>query len=473
MKKKRSAFLALVLLTVVSSGAAYAETLESLMERIDISGYLRLRSWSVISRTYVPDEFDTRDTYKHVNYIDLFLRTRINLAIVPEIEIRTVFDFSGDFGKASLSMGDAAANLIARDVYAVLRPVKEAELSVGLMPFSLPGGYILARDATGIQYTHNFSAKKVALYFAYIKAFDDADDSFGQGSDVPDFVWDDIILAGTRFSIGSIIKGECYYVYEDDRYTTNRLTFKTTDFTAGLEGDGRKGSLHWVGLHGRVATGNWFLRFGGIFNGGVLYWRNQLYAFRKTNILAGLFEFATGFSVNDLKLSAVAEGATGDPNNPSAGRSFQDIKGSHDFSYIVVDSNGGIALRGSGESCWYGLYGCGLNLTYTLFDSFIMDLKLLHFGSMKVLYWRGKKTTWYGDEADLGLEYRFRNILSVFLNAGGFLPQRAYNAQDNMSRSYYGNLNEVYYNDLLHDIENHASRSMIFEVMLGMKISYD
>jgi len=42
-----------------------------------------------------------------------------------------------------------------------------------------------------------------------------------------------------------------------------------------------------------------------------------------------------------------------------------------------------------------------------------------------------------------------------------------------MSRSYYGYLTEVHYNDLLHDLDNHGSRSMIFEIMLGMKISYD
>ncbi len=463
------AFLVLALLP----GAGHAEMLSTLMERIDLSGFLRLRSWSVISRTHVPDAFDTRHTYKHINYMDLFMRNRIYLTVIPEIQVRTVLDISGNFGKSNLAIDNADANLIARDVYAIIRPVKEAEISLGLMPFSLPGGYILARDATGIQYTHAIANKKAALFLAYIKAFDDADDSFGQGSDVPDFIWDDIVFAGSRFSIGSVFRGECYYIYEDDRFTTNKFTLDTTNFTAGLEGDGRKGSLHWVGFHGKVMTGNWYLRFGGIFNAGSIHWRNALYAFRKTNILAGLFEFETGFSIDDLKLSAVAEGATGDPNNPNAGRSFQDIKGAHDFSFIAVDSNGGLALRGSGESCWFGLYGCGLAFTYTLFDSFIMDLKLLHFGTMKVLYWRGKKTTWFGDEADLGLEYRFRNILSVFLNAGAFLPQRAYNAQDNMSRSYYGYLTEVHYNDLLHDIDNHGSRSMIFEIMLGLKISYD
>jgi hypothetical protein len=472
MKKIRAAALTAIFLATLPA-ALHAASLSSLMERIDLSGFMRIRSWSSISRTYVPGSFDTRHTYKHVHYIDLFMRNRLNLAIVPELEVRTVIDVSGDFGKTSLSMDNANANLIARDVYAIIRPGRDTEISLGLMPFSLPGGYILARDATGIQLTHNFAGKKANIYLAYIKAFDDADDSFGQGSDVPDFVWDDIIFAGSRFSIGSTIKGECYYVYEDDRYTTNNLTYDTTNFTAGLEGDGRKGSLHWVGLHATVLTGNWFLRFGGIFNAGCIYWRNALYAYRKTNILAGQFELETGFSINDLKLSVIGEGATGDPNNPNAGRSFQDIKGSHDFSFIVVDSTGGLSLRGSGESCWYGLYGCGLTLTYTLFDSFIAQFKLLHFGTMKVLYWRGAKTTWFGDEADLGFEYRFRNILSLFLNAGAFLPQRGYNAQDNMSRNYYGYLNEVCYNDFLHDIENHASRSMIFEIMVGMKISYD
>jgi hypothetical protein len=457
---------------LAASARAEAASLDSIADRIDLSGFLEIRMWSVLSRTHVPGKFISRRTYKHVNYFDLFFRNRIGIAILPEVEIRSVFDLSSFFGKGDFSMDGGAANLITRDVYALFRPLHNAELTIGLQPFSLPGGYILARDATGIQYTHTFPKQKVSFYAAYIKAYDDADDSFGQGSDMPDFIWDDIVIAGTRFAIGPAIRGEAYYVYEDDRFTTNRLTLNTTDFTAGLKGDRRKGSIHWAGLHAKVITENWFLRIGGIFNAGTMYVRNEFYAFRTVRLLAGLFEAETGITAADVELSALAEGATGNPDDVYGCASFQDIKGAHTFSFIAVDSTGGLSLRGSGESCWYGLYGCGLSLKYTLMDSFIMQVKLLHFGTMEPLSWRGKGVSWYGDEVDLAGEFRFKNLLSVFLNAGGFLPQRAYSAQMNMSKDW-GYLTPIQYNYLLGDLDNDSSRSMIFEIMVGVRVAYD
>lgn len=449
-----------------------AANMDTVLEHLDLSGYLQIRMWNVPSRTYVPGKFKSRHSYKNVNYFDLFFRNRITISVIPEIEIRSVFDVSAKFGKNDFSIDGGSANLITRDVYAVFRPLNNTELSIGLMPFSLPGGYIIARDATGITVSHFFESSKTSISASYIKAFDDADDSFGQGSDVPDFIWDDIIMVSTKFSISSLIQGEAYYVYEDDRYTTNKLTFNTTNFTAGFSGDRKKGSLHWAGLHAKLISGPWFLRAGGIVNAGTMYVRNELYNFKKIKLLAGLFEFETGFSAGELKLSVIAEGATGDPDRPYSGKSFQSIKGAHDFSYIAVDSTGGISLRGSGESCWYGLYGTGLNLSYTFIDSITLQVKLLHFGTMKTLYWRGKGTTWYGDEADLGIEYRFRNTLNLFLNAGGFLPQRAYNAQISMSnnRGYFSDIESRY---LFRDLDNYSSKSMIFEVMLGVKVLYD
>ncbi len=108
-----------------------------------------------------------------------------------------------------------------------------------------------------------------------------------------------------------------------------------------------------------------------------------------------------------------------------------------------------------------------------MLDSLIMQLKLLHFGTTKVMYWRGRGTTWFGDEVDISAEWRFRNILSMFLTAGGFLPQRAYNARQSMSNSYRGYFSEFEYNNVLKDLDNYSSKSMIFEFMLGMKITYD
>ena len=472
MRIRHHALLIAAAAVLCSGPPLRAAAMDAVLEHLDLSGYLQIRMWNVPSRTYVPGKFKSRHTYKNVNYFDLFFRNRFTISILPEIEIRSVFDVSAKFGKNDFSIDGGPANLITRDVYAVFRPFKNSELSIGLEPFSLPGGYIIARDATGIHLSHFFEKSKVSISASYVKAYDDADDSFGQGSDVPDFIWDDIVIFGTKFNISSLIQCEAYYVYEDDRYTTNRLTFNTTNFTAGLTGDRKKGSLHWAGLHAMLLSGPWFLRAGGIVNAGVMFVRNEIYAFKKVRVLAGLFEFETGFSAGDLKISAIAEGATGDPDRPYSGRSFQSIKGAHDFSYIVVDSTGGLSLRGSGESCWYGLYGCGVNLSCTFIDAVTLQVKLLHFGTMKTLYWRRKGTTWYGDEADLGVEYRFRNTLNLFLNAGGFLPRRAYSAQMNMSnnRGYFSDIESRY---VLRDLDNYSSKSMIFEVMLGVKVSYD
>lgn len=485
MKWKAAALSILLFAPSVLTGS----TLDTFMERIDLSGFFRIQMWDIAGRTYVPEKLPQRHGYKNINYLDLFFRNRVNLAVIPEIQIRTVFDVSAVFGKGISSIDSGKGDFIPRDVYAVFAPDKNSEFSIGLMPFSFPGGYILARDATGLQYSHHIPRIKTNIYAGYIRAFDDADDSFGHETDMPEYVMDNILFLGSRFAIGSIISGEAYYIWEDDRFTTNRLTLASLNFkydrTAGTyvidafdpgaagAGDGRKGSLHWLGLHLKIISGRWFLRCGGIFNAGHIYVRNQLYRFRRYNIRAGLFEFETGFDNRDLQCSLIAEGATGDPDRPSAGISFQQIKGSHDFSLIAVDSSGGLSLRGSGESQWYGLYGCGLKVRYTVLDSLIMQLKLLHFGTTKVLYWRGRGTTWFGDEVDIGAEYRFRNILSVFLTAGGFLPQRAYNAQKSMSNSYRGFFSSVETDMILRDLDNHSSRSMIFEFMLGMKITYD
>lgn len=460
---------------------------EAFIGMLDFSGFFRVRSWNVVSRTYVPDTFSSRNRYRTVDYIDLFMRNRLSIKPIDEIEIKSVFDVSALFGKGAYSIDGSPSNFITRNVYGLFRPLRGSEISVGLLPFSLPGGYILARDATGLHYIHHFTEKKVSVYGAYIKAIDDANDSFGAGSDTPNYAWDDIFFAGVKFAVGSAFSAEAYYAYQNDRYTSNRLTFYTEDFTAGLEGDGRKASLHWAGLHATTYAGIWFLRVGGIFNAGHLFVRDEFYRFRKITVRGGLLEFETGIDLSNVRVSLIAEGATGDPDNPNAGISFQHIRGAHNFSFIVVDSIGGISLRGSNESCWYGLYGAGVRVTGTMFDSLKLEMGLYHFETTKVLDWRGKGVTWFGDEADLGLEYRLGDFLSLFLNTGFFLPQRAYNARKAMKYYYEDQLALMEHLGLipgdtnlwclrylnLRGYDHHSSKSVIFEIMAGATVTYD
>lgn len=441
MEKKahRTLLIGVLLFLLLSNHTTYGAEIDPSLSKLSFSGFLRIRTWYTSSRIKVPDKFPATDQYKDVDYQDLFFRNRFNIKVLPTIEIRSVFDIISALGKeeTGFALGDGLTNLVTRDVYTVIKFSDRSVLEVGLKPFSLPGGYILARDATGIQYNHDFFNRKVSAYAATIKAFDDADDSFGEESDPPDYQDDNIYYAGANITFLPDIKSETYYVYEYDRYTT--------------DDDMREATLHWIGLHNKLVPGNWLIRIGGIYNWGFVRRQDETDQIIRTDIKAGLLEFEAGYKFNVLHCSLIAEGATGDPDDPDDERSFQDIKSSHGFSLIAVDNTGGLAIRGSGESCWYGLYGGGLKLQYTVLDSVLVKLKLMHFRTTKELERKGKKSTWFGDEFDFEAEYRYRDVLSLFFSTGVFRPQRAYSALE---------------------IIDHAPGGVILEVMAGMMITY-
>ncbi|OHD64587.1 MAG: hypothetical protein A2176_08860 [Spirochaetes bacterium RBG_13_51_14] len=65
-------------------------------------------------------------------------------------------------------------------------------------------------------------------------------------------------------------------------------------------------------------------------------------------------------------------------------------------------------------------------------------------------------------------------LLTIFLvAAGAFLPQRAYSAQSSMNGRYLIYPSGVERLNLLGDLDNYSSRSIKFEIMLGVTISYD
>ena len=427
----------IILFFILGQKLPLSAEIDKTLENLDLSGFFRIRALYTGSTIKVPNKFAATDEYKSVDYQDLFLRARLYLKVLPNLQIRTVFDVVSVLGKGGFALGSGATDLITRDVYAVFRPSDNSEISAGLKPFSLPGGYILARDAAGIQYDQRFLRKKLRTYVAIVKAFDDADDAYGENSNPPKYSDDNVYIVGIDFNISSSLSSEIYYVYERDRYKTDE--------------DNRESSLNWGGIHNKFVYGNFLLRLGGIYNWGFLYLKDENDEINRVYVNAGLLEFETGYRFSNLQLSLIAEGATGDPNNSNAGESFQDIKASHGFSFIVVDNSGGISIRGSGESSWYGLYGSGLKLQYTLLDSLLLELKLLHFRTTKELTRKDKSSTWLGDEFDFKAEYIYREALSIFLNAGVFRPEVAYTA--------------------LEDVD-HAPGGVILEFMLGAKITY-
>lgn len=414
--------------------------LDNTIEKLDISGVLRMRFWYTGSQTMVPSKFPSSDGVSTLDYQDIFFRNRFSLKILPELEVRAVFDIGAIFGKNDFSLGSGKTNLITRDVYAVFKPTEESELSVGLQPFSFQGGYILARDASGIQYTQHLFNRNVKVYAGFIKAFDDADTAYNDEVSPPRYADDNIYFLGSTLSVLSLFFADIYYIFEHDRYTEKD--------SVGAYTDQRTASLSWAAFHGKLIFQNWIMRAGGIFNWGEFYLQNNTSA-GHTDVRAFLGEIELGYRGSNFQISLVGEGASGDINNPNDAHSFQVIKSSHEFSYIAVDNFGGISLRASGESSWYGLSGMGIKIQYTLWEAISIETRFLHF--RKSDFTKSASEGHFGDEIDFRMEYVYREILPIFLAAAVFRP----------GKSYYD----------LPTVDDDR-RGIIFEIMLGAQLNY-
>ncbi len=420
--------------------------LDTTLENLDLSGTLRMRAWHTGSQVKVPDRFPATDDYSHVNYEDLFFRNRFSLNALPMLQIRAVFDIIAVLGKNDFALGNGNTNLVTRNVYAVLTPWENAELSVGLQPFSLNGGYIMARDASGAHYTQHLFNRAVRLYSGIVKAFDVADSAYGDNTEPPKYAGNNVYFIGSELNISSTFYCDLYYVFEHDRF----VDIDDDNPPEIIITDGRRATLHWVGIHNKFLWRNFTFRAGGIINRGTLDLDDGTTR-EKTEVKAWLLEFEASYRDGNFQAGLVAEGASGNPNNPEAGNSFQDIKASHEFSYIVVDNYGGLAIRGSGESPWYGLYGAGLRAQHTFFNSVNFEMRLLHFRTARALEIDGRSSTRFGEEVDFRAEYIYQESLALFATAALFRPGTAYFALDSVRDNESG---------------------IIAEIMLGAQVTY-
>jgi len=425
MNKNIKRIVIALVISIASVTSAFGNEIDPILKKLDISGFIRTRGWYIGSSIKLPSAFSDSDGYKQAYYLDLFARGRLNIKVNDLVEIKSVFDISAAYGKDSFAIGSGSTNLITRDIYTIFHFSKDSELSIGLRPFSLNGGFIIARDAAGIKYEHKFLKKKINLYTAMIFAYDNANDSLGANSDPPFYAGDYIFYVGGIFKPMANYTIDTYYAIEVDYYMPAVATgdAPTSD---------RKGVLHWIGFHNKIVLGDLFIKFGGILNFGTLenhIWSDtgsdniwDIEITTTTNTLAGLWEFSIGYRLENFQISLAAEGATGDPNDTSANSSFQDIKASHGFSLIAVDNSGGIAIRGSGESSWYGLYGQGIKVQFDPTAELSLKLNYFHFRTVSAV----SSSTWFGDEIDILVDMKFKNGLSVFVHGGLFLANDAY-----------------------------------------------
>ncbi len=450
--------ISFLIMTIFSMEMLHADEMDETLKKLEISGFLRMRHWHIGSETYVPGKFPNDDDYNNVYYDDLFLRTNFELKLLSSVHIKTVFDVISNFGKDTFSLGNGGTNLVTRDVYAIIKTSRKGQLEIGLRPFSFPGGYILARDGTGAEYSHVVWKGKIKLYAGLLKAYDDASDSFGKDSEEADYTDDDIYYSRLEINFIPEMSSEVYYIHEYDKFTTE-----------GTEDDDiRKATLHWIAMHNKIVYGNFFLNFALIYNWGLTYFRQTDEGFYSRNgVSAGLGAIEIGYKFSGLTITLLGEGATGDPNNKNYGGSFQDIKASRGFSYIVVDNLGGLSIRGSGESSWYGMYSGALKTQFNIFNTIETTLTYFHFETTKEIRRKDKnsKTTWYGDEINCHMSYKYNEKVNVYFQGAVFMPNDAYLALDEIQTKTDETTGQPVQT-------NYTKKSAIYEIMVGGQIDF-
>jgi hypothetical protein len=422
----------LIAIILIISSATSLSALEKKDEKLDISGLFRTRGWYTASEIYVPGRFPASDSYRSVDYIDLFFRSRINFAADESITVKSVFDVASSFGMKQFSMGNMGTNLVTRNLYAEFRFSDESQFSAGLMPFSLTGGHILARDATGFTYRKKMMSGRLDIYASWIRAYDAADSAYGKDMEKAEYASDNIYYAGAKFNPTAEISSEIYCVFEYDKYTE-------------INKDDRETTLFWAGTHNRYESGRMMLSAGVIYNQGKIYYPGV----PETTIRALLAELGGGYRFEAAEVTAAVEGATGSPVDSNASNSFQAIKASRGFSMIAVDNDGGVAVRGSGISPWHGLMGYSLKAKRTLLEIMILEIRIAQFMTTGKPADNSARFSRFGEELNIKADFPIRETGSFFICSAAFLPGDAY-------REIYG----------------HDRYTPVIEVMAGTQINF-
>ncbi len=422
-----------------ASASAQEQNLDPNLQNLRLNGFFRTRGWYMDTETKMRDF--TSDGEKTVSYSDLFFRNRLELKVLPGLFINYTFDIFNVFGEEAAALGNNDVTMKTRSVFFVINFGEKSQLSAGLQPFSVSGGYILARDGAGIKYEHKFLNGKLTPYFYWIKAYDNSREENLEGYGKNNYSDDDIYTMGTKINYLPNLNGEFYLIYERDMD-------KSLAYNPDAPGSRKTGNLCWVGSQSQWITGNWNLQWGGIYNWGILSTNDERRNPRRV-VSAAQYEASIGYQFRHTLLSFVSEGATGDASDEFGKDSFQQIKASHGFSNIFINDSGGIAFRASGESPWYGLYGFGLKadfiLSFALKGELRLETRLLHFQSTHSF--NGSHVM--GEEWDFRAEYVFYKKLAMYLESGLFFPMRAY-----------------------HGLSGSPDKSATAEIMLGTTIRY-
>ncbi len=397
-----------------------------ILDKIDFSGFLRTRFWVLYTQNALAGRNLPEDRKNQTVYQDIFFRNRFKISVLPQVHIGSVFDIFTVFGGKSEgdieitggALDQSGFNISTRNLYLDIEFPFDILITVGLQPFSLPDGFILAKDGAGIKYDHKIN-KYLNLYAFWIKAIENSLtdsnlDGFGDFS-LKD---NDIYSIGNELYWRGKFKTDLYYIFQND----------------GASGDFEKGQFGWVGFkiynfHEKL---NWSLAM--ILNHGSVKIDSQQ---DDMNILAGLWSLELEYQIEDFDIVISHRGATGDIRKKYMENSFQTVSHSSGYSYIFLDDSGGVSIREGGEL--YGTYAFGAGLNVHPLDEFNILLKYIHFRSFHKIEYENLNSDHLGNEINLSLEYKYLEKVQFTLATGFFFPGRGYSnwAQYNSDEPIY------------------------------------
>ncbi len=403
-----------------------------LHKKLDYTGFLRARFWHIYSQiSALYHEPLTNDSYQTI-YQDLLSKNRLTLSIIPQVKITFILDIftifgarsEGDINLLGGSLGSPGINFVTRDLFAKIKPTNNINITLGLQPFSLPEGYILARDGAGVLYEHTVQPQYLNYYVFWIKALansqtDVNEDGFGDVN----ITEEDVLGIGNTFLLNSNIRYNLYYAYQFN---------KKIDLTLLNSG--------WLGMRLVWFYKNLYFNLHAIFN------HNYNHS-SKLHGIAGLGVFSIMYTIFDYDLSLGYYSASGNLNKKNSQGWFHTIGHSSGQSYIFVDDTGGISLRQRG--LFSGMYVFFFKFDGTAWNNLFYKVTYTHYQSFVETQYLSHRSHVLGDELNLRLEYILWNSLKIYTKIGVLFAGQGY-------------LNLV----------RHLSKKNLYEMELGCRIDY-
>lgn len=438
-----SLFRKVCVLFFLSLSAVHAEVEE--LQRIDYSGYFRSRFWSFHSQNYLENKFPAGKSV-HLYYPDLFFRNRFSINVNQRIKIVTFMDIGSNYGFDGFKLGDGTNYIKVAQLYGRFESIKDLFITIGLQPFALPSGILLAADGSGAKVQRAFLNSNLQISGAMVFAYDESTASFSDTSDSypGSNKRDDIGFFNSQYTVPNLARVSAYYLVQADNYTSGSSVDP-------FDEDNKKTRLNWFGTQLKLYLGNFLLDSHLIANKGSVTlhsYSNNLEVQDRYEIEAGFASVGLSYSSLVYSLQLAVEGWSGDPRDRYAKDSFQVIKPSHTFSALTLDSSGGVGLRSGGGS-GYGYHLAKVKFSY--FFPILLDTQFTYalVRSNRKLTYGNDTSSMIGHSADIYFSQEMPSKSRLFGQWSGLWPAKGYRS-----------------------ISNSYGLKPIFEIMLGVQVDF-